>query len=99
MSTRTIAFAFALAALAYPAAYAADDAAAKPAEAPAAASMPMDCGAVMARHDHGAEKGMPTPQMSMKCPMASTAEAAPAGVAPKAKARRGHDHARTHKLM
>jgi hypothetical protein len=64
-----------------------------PNPAPAgAASMPHDCAKPMARHDHGAEKGTPTP-MSAACPMASAAPVE------KAKAKRGHDHARVHKLM
>lgn len=103
MSARTLALVFALATIAYPAAQAADDAAAKPAEAPATASMPMDCATMMSRHDHGAaEKGTPTPSIAAKCPMASateTGDTARATMTPKAKAKRGHDHARTHKLM
>ena len=102
MSARTLALVFALATIAYPAVQAAEEPAANPAEAPATASMPMDCGTMMARHDHGAEKGTPTPSMAAKCPMASaadTGDTAPAAVTPKAKAKRGHDHARTHKLM
>lgn len=96
MSVRHLALAIALSAFALPAAYAAGDSDAPPA-APATAAMPADC-ARMARHDHGAEKDTPTPMMA-GCPMAG--ESAGATVAPvkKAKARTGHDHARTHKLM
>jgi hypothetical protein len=54
--------------------------------------MPQDCAKAMARHDQGAEKAMPTP-MSGTCPMAAAASPA------RAKAKRGHDHARFHKLM
>ena len=64
-----------------------------PNPAPAGAtSMPHDCAKPMARHDHGAEKGTPTP-MPGACPMAAAAPVE------KAKAKRGHDHARFHKLM
>jgi hypothetical protein len=64
-----------------------------PAAAPAAAaSMPHDCAKSMARHDHGAEKGTPTP-MAGGCPVATSASPA------KAKAKQGHDHSKFHKLM
>jgi hypothetical protein len=66
-----------------------------PAPAPARAaapSMPQGCAKAMARHDHGAEKGTPTP-MSGGCAMA--ADSSPV----KSKAKRGHDHAKSHKLM
>jgi len=62
------------------------------APAPAAASMPHDCAKSMARHDHGEEKGMPTPTAG-GCPMATSASPA------KAKAKQGHDHSKFHKLM
>jgi hypothetical protein len=65
-----------------------------PTTAPAAASMPQDCPKAIARHDHGAEKGTPTPNSSA-CPMATAASPDKA----KAKAKLGHDHARFHKLM
>lgn len=65
-----------------------------PAPAPpaAASTMPHDCAKPMGRHDHGAEKGTPTP-MSPGCPMATSASSA------KAKAKPNHDHSRFHKLM
>ena len=66
-----------------------------PASAPdagAASTMPHDCVKPMARHDHGAEKGTPTP-MSSGCPMAASASSA------RAKAKPGHDHSKFHKLM
>ncbi len=98
MSARTIALVAAMAALGLATAYAADTPAAPDSGAPVA-SMPRGCGNPMARHDHGAEKGTPTPGMMMKCPMAGEEAAAPAAPVKKAKAKRGHDHARVHKLM
>lgn len=96
MSARHLACAIALSALALPAAYAADPVDAPPTQ-PAAAAMPMDC-AKMARHDHGAERGTPTPTMSAGCPMATAA--APAKTSAQARPKKaGHDHARVHKLM
>jgi hypothetical protein len=68
-----------------------------PAPAPAVPAMSHDCGPA-ARHDHGAERGMPAPRMAA-CPMAAPTPAAAAAPAAKPKARPGHDHARVHKLM
>lgn len=52
----------------------------------ASASMPHDCARPMAKHDHSAEKGMPTPKsMSGPC--------APAAAASASKAKPRHDHA------
>ena len=64
-----------------------------PAQAASAADgagmMSHDCAKPMAKHDHGAERGMPT------------AQAAPCAVAPasgaKTKAPLKHDHAKFHK--
>lgn len=100
MSARKIALVAAMAALGLATAYAADTPAA-PDTGATAASMPQDCGKPMARHDHGAERGTPTPAMTMmtKCPMAGEEAASPAAPVKKAKAKRGHDHARVHKLM
>jgi len=61
------------------------------AEAPA---MPAPCAMPAARHDHGAEKGTPTPRMA-GCPMAAASDSATA----KPKAKVGHDHSKFHKLM
>ena len=58
----------------------------------ATSTMPRDCTKPMARHDHGAERGTPTP-MSGGCPMATSDTSA------KTKAKLGHDHAKFHKLM
>lgn len=57
--------------------------------AQASDAKPAGCANVMARHDHGAEKGMP---------MARSAACAgsPASAA-KAKSQRRHDHAKEHK--
>jgi hypothetical protein len=59
---------------------------------PAGTAITHDCAKPMPRHDHGAEKGTPTP-MRVACPMAATPSIE------KAKAKRGHDHAKFHKLM
>lgn len=58
------------------------------------ASMPQDCSKMMSRHDHGAERNMPSSK-SMGCAQAAADKAsAPA----KAKTAAGkHDHARFHK--
>jgi hypothetical protein len=55
-------------------------------------SMPQDCTKSMARHDYSAERGDAT-SMSGACPMVAAASPA------KAKVKRGHDHAKFHKLM
>ena len=62
----------------------------RPASAPAAAAA--DCTKAMARHDHGAEKGTPTPMQS-EC----AASPASAASAHQTKAKAGHDHAKFHK--
>ena len=62
----------------------------------AAAAMPYDCTAQQPRHDHGAEKGTPSPMMK-GCAMSAPATAS--ATKAKSKAKAGHDHARTHKLM
>ncbi|MEQ1803784.1 MAG: hypothetical protein ABL900_00250 [Burkholderiaceae bacterium] len=69
-----------------------DRAAGSPATPMADASMPHDCVKPMPRHDHTAEKGMPTPKSIINPCMPSAAASAPA---PKAKPR--HDHAKFHK--
>lgn len=103
MSLRTLALALALSSMAYPAANAADAGAAQPSDATGTTSTPINCGSMMPRHDHGAEKGTPTPSAAMNCPRGSGADKAAAGAPTnpqqRANARRGHDHARTHKLM
>lgn len=63
------------------------------APAPTMPQMQMDCEKQMPLHDHGAERGMPMPQ-GPGCPQASSTSAKG-----KAKAIKGHDHARFHKLM
>ena len=68
----------------------------RPAGSPAApmadATMPHDCAKPKATHDHGAEKGMPTPK-SIIDPCVPSVAASP----PKAKAKPRHDHAKFHK--
>ena len=66
----------------------------KLAAAPAApaASMPMDCGSGMKRHDQGAERNAPSSK-SMPCAPAEAASGAKA----KTKAKPAHDHAKFHK--
>ncbi len=61
-----------------------------------APAMPARCAVQGARHDHGADRGTPTPKMS-GCTMNSTAASAPSTAKPKVKT--GHDHAKFHKLM
>lgn len=63
-----------------------------PATPMADASVPHDCVKPKARHDHGAEKGMPTPK-SIIDPCVTSAPAS----APKAKTKPRHDHAKFHK--
>lgn len=66
----------------------------RPAAAPAAAtaaSMPMDCtSGGMKRHDHGAERNVPSSK-SMPCAPRAAASGA------KSKAKPTHDHAKFHK--
>ncbi|MDM4768288.1 hypothetical protein [Pelomonas sp. SE-A7] len=72
----------------------AQDRPAAAASAAPAASMPMDCaGGKMKRHDHGAERGMPSAAAAPCAPSAASAASAPA----KAKAKPLHDHAKVHK--
>lgn len=63
-----------------------------PAKPTADASMPHDCDKPLRRHDHTAEKGMPTPKSIIDpcTPSAATS-------APKAKVKPKHDHAQFHK--
>lgn len=71
-----------------------------PAPAPPAGAqsmMPGDCANAMPGHDHDAGKGARKSMSSM--PMSGMCDAAPAAQGAKAKAKRGHDHARVHKLM
>lgn len=98
MSPRPIALLIALAGAALPGAFAASEEGPKPAGPAAATSMPapQDCRR-MARHDHGAEKGTPTP-MSVLC--GTTPAPTTDRTGPKADAKKmGHDHARFHKQM
>ncbi|MDP1532046.1 MAG: hypothetical protein Q8N44_20540 [Rubrivivax sp.] len=54
------------------------------------ALMPRDCANPIAKHDHGAERGLPTAKsMSGPC--------APAAAASAPKAKLPHDHAKFHK--
>jgi len=59
----------------------------KPAAAPAAAaSMPMDCGKAMRRHDHNAERNLPVSASKGCAPARAASVVKPA-----------HDHAKVHK--
>lgn len=55
----------------------------------AAARAPGDCAKTVARHDHGAERNVPSPKAAAPC--------GPAKTKPKAKAVTGHDHGKVHK--
>jgi hypothetical protein len=72
--------------------------------APASAPMPgnmmsHDCAKPMAKHDHGAEKGMPRP-LSMSAPCAGGAAAsAPAMGDSATKKQLTHDHSKFHKTI
>jgi hypothetical protein len=94
MSVRQIALVLALATTGLSTAVLAQQApvSAPTAQAGTETAMPQDCAKPMARHDHGAEKGTPTP-MWAKCAMATPA--APT----KTPVKMGHDHAKFHKLM
>ena len=69
-----------------------------------AASMPIaghmvarDCGKPLARHDHGAERGSPSPK-AKAVPCEPSATAAPPSTAASAPGKRPkHDHGRFHK--
>lgn len=63
--------------------------AAAPAAAASATSAVPDCVPQKPRHDHGADRGMPTPQK--KC------GTQPRGKAASTKAIEGHDHGKVHK--
>jgi putative alpha-1,2-mannosidase len=63
---------------------------AAPAAPAAAASASTDCAKPMARHDHGAEKGTPSPKAAAPCGAAAASKKT-------AKAKTGHDHAKIHK--
>lgn len=70
-----------------------------------AASMPMadgpmshDCAKRVRKHDHGAEKGTPTPMAKSVPCTAATAVPAPAAAASAAK-KPGHNHSTFHKTM
>lgn len=75
--------------LAFAAAAIAQDLPAAAAAPASAAPAQTDCAKPMARHDHGAERGMPTPKAAAPC--------GPAKTRTKAKAVTGHDHAKFHK--
>lgn len=53
--------------LAFAAAAVAQDLPATAASPASATPAPMDCARPMARHDHGAERGMPTPKSAAPC--------------------------------
>lgn len=64
----------------------------------AGAAMSYDCAKPIRKHDHGAEKGTPTPMArSAPCAVAAAASA-PAAAATSAK-KPGHNHSTFHKTM
>ena len=64
----------------------------------AGGTMPSDCAKPIRKHDHGAERGMPTPAAkSAPCAVAAAASA-PAAAASAAK-KPGHNHSTFHKTM
>ncbi len=69
--------------------------------APEAAATPPNCVAQPARHDHGAERGTPAPRMvgCAMTDMSGMGQATEPASDVKPAVKRGHDHARTHKLM
>jgi hypothetical protein len=94
MLVRKIALALAMTTASLTAAYAFVDVPPAAVEAASTASMPADCGNQMARHDHGAEKGMPTPK-SARCQIAKDASAG-ASTPTKKVTPKGHDHNKFH---
>jgi hypothetical protein len=82
----------AFAALAFAAASTmAQEGSAAPSAATSAVSTPMDCGAsTMKRHDHGAERNVPSSR-SMPCAAQAAASSA------KTESKPTHDHAKFHK--
>lgn len=62
-----------------------------------AATMSHDCAKPMAKHDHGAEKGMPRPAAKAEPCMGDTSATAPAASASAPKKQPSHDHAKFHK--
>jgi len=98
MSVRQIALLIAMAGAALPAAFAASEEVQKPAGPAVQTAMqaPQDCRRI-ARHDHGAEKGTPTP-LSVLC--GTTPVPTSDRASSRADARKmGHDHGRFHKQM
>lgn len=64
----------------------------------AGATAPHDCAKPIRKHDHGAERGTPTPMArSAPCAVAAAASA-PAAAASSAK-KPGHNHSTFHKTM
>jgi hypothetical protein len=62
-------------------------------------AMSHDCAKPMRKHDHGAEKGTPTPSAASAPCTAAMAAPAPAEAASSAKKAAGHDHSKFHKTM
>lgn len=69
--------------------------AAPAASAAQAEHMMKDCAKPKAKHDHGAEKGTPTPMKAMPCEASADAASVPA----RAKKKPTHDHSKVHKTM
>ena len=62
------------------------------------AQTPPDCAKPMRKHDHGAEKGMPTP-MAKSSPCIAAAEAQVPAAAASAAKKPGHNHSTFHKTL
>jgi hypothetical protein len=61
------------------------------------AMMSQDCAKPMAKHDHGADKGMPRPTAKAEPCMGDAGATAPAASASAPKKQPNHDHSKFHK--
>jgi hypothetical protein len=63
----------------------------------AGSTMPHDCAKPIARHDHGAENGMPTPKVATAPCAPSAAAAKPDSAASATRQKPIHEHGKFHK--